>query len=353
MLGFARRFATYKRATLMFRDPERLARLLNDPKRPVLLIFAGKAHPKDGPGQDLIRTIHEFANRPEFLGKVLLLEGYNMAMARSLVAGVDVWVNNPEYPLEASGTSGQKAAMNGVINLSVLDGWWGEGFNGKNGWGIIPHTPETPANIRDDEEANDLLDILEHEIIPTFYNRGIQGYSKEWVRLSKESMKSCIPQFNASRMVMDYVKNLYTPATRQYKKMKQNNSAPARELAQWKAKIRQQWQNISIQRADDSVKSIMDGEALPLRIKAYLNGLSPEDVRVECVIDSCRHNTDATIFKKPLSMALQHSGEEGDMHIFSIDLKPVNSGVNYYKIRIYPYHELLTHPLETGFMVWL
>ncbi len=353
VLGFARRFATYKRATLLFRDPERLARLLNIPDRPVLLIFAGKAHPKDGPGQDLIRNIHEFSQRQEFLGKVVILEGYNMAMARSLVAGVDVWVNNPEYPLEASGTSGQKAAMNGVVNLSVLDGWWGEGFNGHNGWGIIPHSPDTPPQIRDDEEAGDMLDILEHEIIPTFYNRGIQGYSKDWVRLSKESMKSCIPRFNASRMVMDYVKNLYTPATRQYKRMKQNDSAPAIELARWKAKIHQQWQNISIQRADDCNMSIMHGETLPIRIKAYLNGLSADDVRVECVIDSCRHNSDATIFKKPKSLVLQYQGQEDDSHIFSLDLEPVNSGVNFYKIRIYPYHELLTHPLEVGYLVWL
>ncbi len=353
VLGFARRFATYKRATLLFKDPERLARLLNDPKRPVMLIFAGKAHPKDGPGQDLIRTIHEFANRPEFLGKVLLLEGYNMAMARSLVAGVDVWINNPEYPLEASGTSGQKAAMNGVINLSVLDGWWGEGFNGKNGWGIVPHAPGTPADVRDHEEAADMLDILEHEIIPKFYDRGLQGYSREWVRISKESMKSCIPRFNASRMVMDYVKNLYTPATRQYRRMKQNHSAPARELASWKARVRKQWYNISIQRHDGVIKSIMDGEALPIRIKAFLNGLSPSDVRVECIIDSCQHHVEGEMFKKPLRYELKHSGEEGDMHLFSLDLQPAHSGINFYKIRIYPYHELLTHPLEMGFMEWL
>ncbi|MCW9012855.1 MAG: alpha-glucan family phosphorylase [Gammaproteobacteria bacterium] len=353
VLGFARRFATYKRATLLFSDPERLARLLNDPERPVVLMFAGKAHPKDDPGQTLIRTIHEFAHRPEFLGKIILLEGYNMAMARNLVTGVDVWINTPEYPMEASGTSGQKAAINGVLNLSVLDGWWGEGFNGKNGWGISPHGPETTADVRDREEANELLEILEYEIIPTFYNRGKQGYSKDWVKLSKESMKSCIPQFNASRMVMDYVKNFYTPATIQYRRMKENNSAPAKELAKWKAKIHAQWHNIKIERVDDAATAINDGEALSINIKAYLNGLSPEDVAVECMVDTSPDQIDENLFDNPTCYRLNYVREENGSHIFSLDLQPVNSGINYYKIRIFPYHELLSHPLETGYMIWL
>ena len=353
VLGFARRFATYKRATLLFRDPERLARLLNDPKRPVMLIFAGKAHPKDDPSQDLIRAIHEFANRPEFLGKIILLEGYNMAMARSLVAGVDVWVNTPEYPMEASGTSGQKAAINGGLNLSVLDGWWGEGYNGKNGWGISPHGPETETHIRDHEEANDLLDILEHEIIPVFYNRGNQGYSKKWVKLSKESMKSCIPKFNASRMVMDYVKNLYTPATIHYRKLKLNNSEPARQLASWKAHINAKWHNISIERQDDVTRSIKDGETMTIKIKAHLNGLSAEDVAVECIVNTNHGYDEETLFENPQSFRFEYSGDQDGEHIFLLDLQQLNSGKIYYKIRIYPYHQLLAHPLETGFMIWL
>jgi starch phosphorylase len=353
VLGFARRFATYKRATLLFSDLKRLARLLNDPDRPVLLIFAGKAHPKDDPGQDLIRSIQKLACSPEFLGKIIFLEGYNMAMARNLVAGVDVWINTPEYPMEASGTSGQKAAINGGLNLSLLDGWWGEGFNGKNGWGISPHGPEIKADVRDREEANDLLEILEYEIIPTFYDRGTHGYSKEWVKLSKESMKSCIPRFNASRMVMDYVKNLYKPATMQYKKFKENNSAPAKELAQWKAKVNQHWHNITIERIDDAEKAISDGEALTIKVKAYLNGLSPEDVAVECMVDSNYDFDDDNIFVNPTCYVLDHAGEENGFHIFSLKLQPNDSGMNYYKLRIFPYHTLLSHSLETGFMIWL
>ncbi|MDH5573285.1 MAG: alpha-glucan family phosphorylase, partial [Gammaproteobacteria bacterium] len=199
VVGFARRFATYKRATLIFRDPARLARLLNNPQRPVILIFAGKAHPSDIPGQDLIRAIHEYSLKPEFVGKIILLEGYDMALARKLVSGVDIWLNTPEYPLEASGTSGQKAAINGVINVSVLDGWWGEGYNGKTGWAISPHGQQFDPDYRNHEEAHDLLDIMEHEVIPMFYDRGTQGYSTDWVNISRESMKFCIPHFNSQR----------------------------------------------------------------------------------------------------------------------------------------------------------
>jgi len=183
-VGFARRFATYKRAALIFADPERLARLLNDPERPVMLLFAGKAHPSDQPGQDLIRQIHAFSRRPEFMGKIILLEDYNLSLARKLVAGVDVWLNNPEYPLEASGTSGQKAGLNGVINLSVLDGWWGEGYDGENGWAINPHGPQFEPGYRDREEGHDLLDILEKQVVPIYYQRNSHGYSKPWVKIS-------------------------------------------------------------------------------------------------------------------------------------------------------------------------
>ncbi|HEY9051403.1 MAG TPA: alpha-glucan family phosphorylase [Gammaproteobacteria bacterium] len=349
VLGFARRFATYKRAALLFSDPARLARLLNNPEKPVLLVFAGKAHPKDQPGQELIRTIHRYAHQPEFLGKIILLEGYNMAMARKLVTGVDVWVNTPEYPLEASGTSGQKAALNGVINLSILDGWWGEGYNGKNGWGIAPHSADTGAAQRDREEANDLLDILEHQIIPIFYNRGNQGYSKYWVKLSKASMKSCLPLFNSARMVMDYVKKLYTPARDQYLRLSSDNAKPAIELAEWKKKIKDHWQQVRMSRIDEASFFIEDNEALPIRIKAYLNGLTENDVVVECLLGKNEENK-FTITERSF---LRYDGEENGEHKFSLDLRPEQNGLNYYKLRMYPFHESLSHPLETGCMIWV
>ena len=236
-VGFARRFATYKRATLLFSDPERLSRILKNPERPVLLIFAGKAHPSDIPGQELIKTIHEFSLKPEFMGHILLLEGYDLALGRKLVTGVDVWLNTPEYPLEASGTSGEKAGMNGVINLSVLDGWWAEGYNGENGWAITPHEPHFDAEYRNHEEAGELLDLLESKITPLYYARNSQGFSEGWVAMSKASMKSTIPNFNAQRMFRDYVSRLYAPASRQNSKLCADDYKGAKELAAWKAKV--------------------------------------------------------------------------------------------------------------------
>ncbi len=351
ILGFARRFATYKRATLLFKDPERLARLLNDPEKPMMIVFAGKAHPSDQPAQELIRTIHNYAHQARFQGKIILLEDYNMSMARSLVTGVDVWVNTPQYPMEASGTSGEKAAINGVLNLSILDGWWGEGYDGKNGWAVSPHGVHFDDETRDREEANDLLDILEHEVIPIFYNRGKQGYSKYWVKLSKGSMKSSIPRFNASRMVMDYVKKLYAPAKRQSQLLLENNSAGAIELAKWKNKIHANWHNIKFERVDNSMFHINTDEKLLIKISAYLNGLSPEDVQVECVVGSIRNGKGFLTVKE--KHHFKYQGKEGFNHIFTLNLRPSSPGLNYYKIRMYPFHKMLTHPLETGYLLWI
>jgi starch phosphorylase len=348
VLGFARRFATYKRATLLFRDPDRLARILNDPEKPVILVFGGKAHPSDEPGQNLIRTIHAYAHQPEFQGKIILLEDFNMAMARSLVTGVDVWLNTPQYPLEASGTSGEKAAINGVLNLSVLDGWWGEGYNGENGWAISPHGTEVDSDTRDFEEANDLMDILENEIVPIFYNRGKQGYSRYWVKLSKASMKSCIPRFNASRMVMDYVRKLYAPATQQSYKLAQNDHQGAIDLSQWKKKIRNSWQNIRMHRVDTDQGYVHSDESLEVVVQVYLNGLLPEDVVVECVVGVCRKaNQSFTVREK---LKFEHQGQDGENQVFVLKLKPAHPGLNKYQVRMYPYHELLSHPLEMGFL---
>ena len=206
VLGFARRFATYKRATLVFSERDRLAKLLNDPARPVVLIMAGKAHPHDEPGKRLIEQVYELSMKPEFIGKILLVENYDLALARKLVAGVDVWINNPEFPLEASGTSGMKAALNGGINLSVLDGWWAEGFDGTNGWGIKPHDVAWDSDYRFREEGRDLIDLLENQVIPLYFD---SDASRKWIAMAKASMRSIIPRFNAERMVREYVRNLY------------------------------------------------------------------------------------------------------------------------------------------------
>jgi starch phosphorylase len=351
VLGFARRFATYKRATLLFADPHRLARLLNDPDHPVIIIFAGKAHPSDIPGQELIRAIHEYSLRPEFIGKIILLEGYDIALARKLVTGVDVWLNTPEYPMEASGTSGQKAAINGVLNLSVLDGWWGEGYDGENGWAIHPHEEEHFEQAqRDREEATDLMNMLEHEIIPMYFNCGAQGYSSDWVKMSKAAMKSCIPRFNSQRMVVDYVNGFYTKANDQLKRLKQNDMQPTRELAEWKKKVREHWKGVSIRRVDSSGTAITQGDALTITVAARLNGLDPEDVTVECLVGKEDLDGNYSVYDQ---VNFSYKGEEGDEHLFELALKPGEPGLNFYKLRMFPYHKYLSHPFEMGDMVWI
>jgi len=350
-LGFARRFATYKRATLLFSDPQRLARLLNQVNRPVLLIFAGKAHPHDQPGQHLIRVIHEFSRRPEFEGRILLLEGYDMSLARKLVSGVDVWINTPEYPLEASGTSGEKAGINGVVNLSVLDGWWGEGATGDNGWSIAPHGREFDAEYRNQEEAKDLLDIIENEVIPMYYDRDGRGYSQKWVRISKASMRTVIPNFNAQRMVKDYINNFYSRANNHQKTLTTNNHEPARELAAWKKKVSEVWTKVKIRLVDDSIGSILAGDSLPIRVAADLAGLTPDDVIVECVVG---FENKQGRFEPHEHFIFEAVGtnDKGET-LFSIDLKPSMSGKQLYKLRMYPSHRLLANRFETGYMIWI
>ncbi|MEJ2643523.1 MAG: alpha-glucan family phosphorylase [Gammaproteobacteria bacterium] len=350
-VGFARRFATYKRATLLFSDPERLARLLNDPQRPVLLIFAGKAHPSDLPGQHLIQVIHDFARRPEFMGKIVLLEGYDMSLARKLVTGVDVWLNNPEYPLEASGTSGEKAAINGVVNLSVLDGWWGEGYNGENGFAITPHGPQYEASYRNQQEANELLDILEHQVVPLYYERNGHGFSEGWVRLSKASMKSILPHFNAQRMVMDYIRDYYGPASRQCAELAAGRYQSAAVLARWKDKVLRSWPGVRIRRVDEATQQIEAGSRLTVAVAAQLNGLAPQDVVVECVVG--REDERGGFAQAGRYTFLPTGKNETGEDLFELDLQPPLPGLQFYTVRIYPWQPSLSHRFEMGCMVWL
>ncbi|MBI3899121.1 MAG: alpha-glucan family phosphorylase [Gammaproteobacteria bacterium] len=352
VLGFARRFATYKRSTLIFHDLPRLARLLNDPQRPAVIIFAGKAHPHDIPAQAMIKTIHEYSLRPEFQGRIILLEGYDQALARRLVTGVDVWLNTPEYPLEASGTSGEKAGINGVINLSVLDGWWGEGYNGENGWAITPHGPSYDRAYRDKEEAQELLDTLEKQVVPLYYTRTSHGYSEGWVRRSKASMKSLIPHYNSQRMVMDYVRKYYTYARRQRLTMSGNNYGRAKEIAAWRRKVDGSWPKVRLRRVDAPQLEIIAGNILPIRVAAFLDELTPEDVLVECLVGTdtesgefVRHDTHVFI-----PGAVNSATGETE---FRLDLKPRLPGLQSYKIRILPFHASLGNRFEAGYMLWL
>ena len=350
-IGFARRFATYKRAALLFEDRDRLRQILGDPQRPVLFVFSGKAHPADEPGQALIRRIMEMARLPEFEGKFLLVEGYDLRFARRLVSGVDVWLNNPQYPLEACGTSGMKAAINGVPNLSVLDGWWGEGYDGRNGWAIKPASDALDEARRNHEEARTLYEILQDSVIPLYYERGPMGYSPGWVEMAKHAVISLLPRFNASRMLSDYLSRCYVPASRQARRLAQDEHAGARALALWKSRVRAAWPRVALRRLDAPQRRMTFGEGLRLEVAAALDGLRPDDVVVELLLG---RPDGGKLPKKARNHRFRHerrldSGEQ----LFSLELTPDYCGKIEYRIRIYPHHEMLTHAFEMGMMVWL
>jgi starch phosphorylase len=349
VIGFARRFATYKRATLLFDDADRLARLLNDPQRPVLLIIAGKAHPHDEPGKELIRRIHEFSRELRFHGRVLLLEGYDMSLARQLVTSVDLWLNTPEFPLEACGTSGMKAGSNGVINLSVLDGWWAEAYNGANGWALQPHDSEPDPVRRRSLEGRELLDLLEQEIVPRYFEQE-PGYPETWVRMAKESMQSIIPRFNSQRMVMDYVNKYYLPSITKTRQLLEGSRANAGLLADWKTRVRQKWPGVRIRRLDQTAVSIRQGAELCIQVGVTLNGLDSGDINVECLMGAAHESRDTTFSSCLLLQPVRVDREET---IFEIRFTPAHAGLVGYKLRVYPYHKLLCHPFETGFMKWV
>jgi starch phosphorylase len=349
-IGFARRFATYKRATLLFQNLDWLREILSDNQRPVLFIFAGKAHPADKPGQELIRQISEMSQRPEFEGRILLVEGYDLHLARRLVAGVDVWLNNPVYPLEASGTSGMKAAINGAINLSVLDGWWGEGYDGKNGWAIKPAADGLVPSLRDDEEARTLYELLQDSVIPMYYRSAALGYSPEWVTMAKQSIASIMPRFNMQRMLTDYAVKFYSPAAEQWRKYAGDNFSGARQVAEWKARVRDAWPGVQLRRMDNPVARIRYGDTIRFEIAAHLGGLKPDDLAIELVFN----RPGETRAIKTRCYPLRHERLlDGDEHLFASELTPDQCGKMEYRVRAYPTHPLLTHPFEMGMTVWL
>lgn len=350
IIGFARRFATYKRATLLFSDTERLARLLNNPERPVVFIFAGKAHPNDLPGQQLIHTIHQLSRESRFAGRIILLEDYNLGLARRLVTGVDVWLNTPEYPLEASGTSGQKAGINGVINLSVVDGWWGEGFDGENGWAIQPHNSKDHAE-RNRLEGQVLMDTLEYQVIPLFFDRNGHGYSEDWVKRSKASMKTILPKFNSQRMVMDYVRNFYGAAAKHGAKLQGENADLAKQLTEWKKKIQKHWNNVTIKRLDTPPQSVSAGALVSIQVAVNLMELSADDVVVECLMGR-KSNIGKFVIQDTIKLRPLDKNEFGET-LFLAEFQPSMAGLQFYQLRVYPHHALLAHPHETGSMIWL
>ena len=367
-IGFARRFATYKRATLLLRDRERLARLVNDPERPVLLLFAGKAHPADEPGKQVLREIRQLMTSPEFVGRIIFLEDYDLQLGRSLVPGVDVWLNNPIAPLEASGTSGIKAAINGRLNLSILDGWWAEGWMQDNGWGIPPASVQDPER-RDALEAQLILDTLEEEIIPLYYaagqREGDAGCSPEWVARAKRAMMTVIPRFNMRRVLEDYRRGLYRPAAQQYRRLAEGGFAGARGFAEWQQRVRQAWSRVSLRAVADAPPDLPRGEHLRMRVAVGLNGLQPSDVRIELVARRLLPEGDQGLpplcsfeppqrdglWRVPFTATGEH--ESDGTAVFALDAEPPQCGQFATEVRIYPQHDLLSHEYALGLMKWL
>ena len=351
-IGFARRFAQYKRAMLLFDDIDWLREIVSDRDRPVVFIFAGKAHPADVPGQDLIRRVHEVAQTPALEGRILLIEGYDLHLSRRLVAGVDVWLNNPVYPLEACGTSGMKAAMNGVINLSVLDGWWGEGYEGDNGWAIKPESLVLDPQRRDHEEAHTLYEILQDHVLPLYYARGDAGYPQEWTRMAKRSIASVMPRFNAARMVGEYVTRFYSPAAQQGRRFAEQKYEAAAKVAAWKARVRDAWPQVSLRRMDTPRQRIGFGENMAVEVGAKLGGLAPEDIVVELLMTRLDGDSgDERVLRYPLASSGRVNGD-GEQ-VFTIALAPELCGKLEYRVRAYPRPEALTDPFEMGLMRWM
>lgn len=352
-IGFARRFATYKRATLIFRDLDRLARILNHPERPVQLVFAGKAHPADEPGQALVRQIHTLSDDPRFHGKLIFLEDYDMAVGRALTRGVDVWLNNPRRPLEASGTSGQKAAMNGVLNLSILDGWWPEGFDGFNGWAIGGAQSFADEGRADEADVDALYDLLEREVVPLYYDRNAQGVPEGWMRRSARAIATVTPRFNAQRMVKDYVRSFYAPASERGRAFTAQDASLATELAAWRKRTREQWPNVHVQ-AKPALKAVNTvGEAVVVEALLHPRGVPRTDLVIELVYAAEGAVPGEELQHRLLHVPMREVGEEPDGAIrYRAEFVPELSGRIVYGVRAYPTHRALAHALEAGMLRW-
>ncbi len=347
-IGFARRFATYKRAALLFRDKERLLSILNNPTKPAQFIFAGKAHPADEPGKSLIKQIEHYTRDPDFAGKVIILEEYDMDMARHLVAGVDMWLNNPIRPYEASGTSGQKAGLNGVPNCSVLDGWWDEGFNGHNGWAIGDDREYLNSDMQDYADSESLYAALERQIIPTFYETDENGVPHAWVKIMKESIRTVGPQFSMRRMVKEYFNTMYVPAARHGAQMEQNHFQTARELTAWENRVRAAWPQLAVDAHGPHDGQLGVGISVQVTASAYLADLSPDDVAVELIWGK----DDNGRLQNPRILRMEHTEQHDGRHSYTMQFIPDCNGSVIYGVRIRPAHWALQNPNELGLMLW-
>ncbi|AEH24442.1 maltodextrin phosphorylase [Pyrococcus yayanosii] len=342
IIGFARRFATYKRAILLFTDLERLKKILNNPERPVYIIFGGKAHPRDEAGKEFLRRVYEVSRMPEFRGKIILIENYDMGSARIMVAGVDVWLNTPRRPLEASGTSGMKAGLNGVINLSIFDGWWVEGYNGRNGWVIGDTTTEPETEEDDYRDAMSLYDLLENVIIPLYYEN-----REAWIRMMKESIKSIAPRFSTYRMVKEYMTTFYSKAMEMGIYLMRDNFRWAKILAQWRKKVVETWKDVKIE-------DVRVEEKKAIEVIVRLGSLTPDDVKVELYYGLTDEEQRITV---PNIVELRNVEALGDARYKyrykGRALAKLGEPCWHYAIRVYPHHSMIPQRfILGGFVKW-
>jgi starch phosphorylase len=353
IIGFGRRFATYKRAHLLFTDLERLERIVNDPARPVQFLFTGKAHPADGGGQGLIKRIVEISRMPQFIGKVIFLENYDMRLAKRLVSGVDIWLNTPTRPLEASGTSGEKAQMNGVLNFSVLDGWWLEGYVKGAGWALTEKRTYENQEHQDQLDAATIYSMLENEIVPLYFAKNTKGYSPEWVQVIKNSIAKITPRYTTKRMIDDYIEKFYTKLATRSALLKDNNYAKAKDIVAWKEKISQAWNEIQVVSVDIPEKLLHNpqvGEDYNLNVVLDVNGLNEKGIGIELVVTKYGKNN-----KELLSDVeeLKLVKTEGSKLFFNIDYQMNNAGTFKYSFRMFPKNEDLPHRQDFCFVRWI
>lgn len=350
MIGFCRRFATYKRAHLLFTDIDRLAKIVNNPERPVQFIFSGKAHPADGAGQGLIKRVFEISQRPEFLGKIIFLEDYDMQLALRLVSGVDIWMNTPTRPLEASGTSGEKAEMNGVVNLSVLDGWWVEGYRKGAGWALPQERTYQNQGYQDRLDAAMIYSLLENDIAPLYYNRNKKGYSEGWIKTIKNSIATIAPHYTMKRQLDDYYSRFYTKQASLFKKLSANDNQLAKELAQWKETVAERWDSIHVvSKTDFVVSGVETGKKYSMQYVIDEQGLN-DAVGLEFVSVRTDLNGEERIFNvREFKMV----GHEGNLYTFELEFEPDVAGSFKGCVRMFPKNEMLAHRQAFCYVKWL
>ncbi|MEW5724722.1 MAG: alpha-glucan family phosphorylase [Thermodesulfobacteriota bacterium] len=349
-IGFSRRFATYKRAVLLFRDPDRLDRILNHPERPVQIVMAGKAHPQDNEGKEFIKAIIHLARQERFRSKIVFLEDYNMRLAHLILSGSDVWLNTPRRPLEACGTSGMKAQANGSLNLSILDGWWDEGYQADYGWAIGRGETWDDHYAQDEAESRDLYDLLEKQVVPLFYQRGDDGIPRGWLQKMRAGLRELVPIFNSHRMVQDYARRFYQPCSRRYSELSRDNMAGARELAAWRSKLMTGWNEVKVLEVDSTkIEEALVGDEIEVKADVALGSLTPEDVTVEAYFGRLDHNGE---FTERETRVLTTAEQQDKFYIYRGRIPCSQAGRFGFTVRVTPSQQKQENPFVMGLVQW-